>query len=300
MELSAFRAEREATRDFPRYSEARGVLRLSVMRLLAPALLLGLTLAPPAHAEERLEEPAAPVRAAPPVPRTFLFLDEPRVPAPLQVTTLSRITAASGGEGFTRPFAATTAAPGIATELGGELGVLPGVSLAATGVLGEASSGAAGARAGAVGVLAGARVSLLPAAWSTHAVVSGGYLRELSSSSGAWGRVAASQDIGRLRLASMAHAEHVFAARRDGVDLMLSAGANVRLVDTLRLGAEYVAQDIEGAFDAAEVEGMRHFACGTVSVALLGERLTLGAGPALGLSPNAPRVLGRAQVGWSF
>ena len=45
---------------------------------------------------------------------------------------------------------------------------------------------------------------------------------------------------------------------------------------------------------------MRHFACATASVALLGDRLTLGAGPALGLSPNAPRVLGRAQVGWSF
>jgi hypothetical protein len=81
---------------------------------------------------------------------------------------------------------------------------------------------------------------------------------------------------------------------------MLSAGANVRVVDTLRLGAEYVAQDIEGAFDPAEVEGMRHFVGGTASVALLAERLTIGAGPAFGLSPNSPRVLGRATVGWSF
>ncbi len=248
---------------------------------------------------EELTAPARP--AAPPVPRTFLFLDEPRVPAPLQVTALSRVTVASGAAGFTRPFAATTAAPGLTTERGGELGVLPGVSLAASGVLGEAASPSAPATGqGAVGALVGARLSLLPAAWSTRAVVSGGYLRELSSSSGVWGRVAASQDVGRFRLASMAHVEHVLASKRDGIDLMLSAGANVRVADGLRVGAEYVAQDLEGAIDGAEVEGMRHFACGTVTLALLGERLTLGIGPAIGLSPNSPRALGRAQAGWSF
>jgi hypothetical protein len=264
----------------------------SSMRTAALAFAL-LFVAPLAHAQESTTASGA---AAAPVPRTLLYVDEPRVPAPLQVATLSRVTVASGGAGFTRPFAANTASPGLATELGGEMGVLPGLSLAASGVMGESPS-----HAGAVGALVGARLSVLPSAWtSTHAVVSAGYLRELSSSSGAWARVAASQDFGRLRLASMVHAEHIFAAQRDGVDVMVSAGANVRVADTLRLGAEYVAQDIEGAFDAEEVEGMRHFACGTASVALLQERLTLGVGPAFGLSPNAPRVLGRAQVGWSF
>lgn len=245
----------------------------------------------------RAEELGAPARAeAPPVERTWLYLDEPRVPAPLQVATLSRLTLANGGGSFTRPFAANTAAPGLASELGGEIGVLPNVSIAASGVLGESPS-----RAGAVGALIGARVSILPSAWtSTHVVVSGGYLRELTSASGVWGRITASQDVGRVRFASMAHAEHVLAANRDAIDLMVSAGANVRIVDTLRLGAEYVAQDLEGAFDPEEVEGMRHFAAGTATVALLRERLTLGAGPAFGLSPNAPRVLGRAQIGWSF
>jgi hypothetical protein len=112
--------------------------------------------------------------------------------------------------------------------------------------------------------------------------------------------VTASQDFGRLRVASMVHGEHVFAGKRDGVDMMLMAGANVRVVDVLRVGAEYVAQDIEAAIDPAEAEGMRHFLGGTASVALINERLTIGAGPALGLSPNAPRLLGRAQVAWSF
>jgi len=246
-----------------------------------------------ARAQESTTVPSA---EAAPVQRTLLYVDEARVPAPMQVATLSRVTVASGGAGFTRPFAANTASPGLSTELGGEIGLLPRLSLVASGVLGESPT-----HAGAVGALAGARLSILPSAWtSTHAVVSAGYLRELSSASGAWARVTASQDFGRLRVASMVHAEHVFAAKRDGVDVMVSAGANVRVVDTLRLGAEYVAQDIEGAFDAEEVEGMRHFACGTATIALLRERLTLGVGPAFGLSPNAPRVLGRAQVGWSF
>ena len=79
------------------------------------------------------------------------------------------------------------------------------------------------------------------------------------------------------------------------------AGANVRVADALRLGAEYVAQDIEAAIDPLEAEGgMRHFIGPTTSLALAGERLTIGAGPAFGLSPNAPRLLGRAAVSWSF
>lgn len=239
----------------------------------------------------------AATRVDAPVERTWLYLDEPRVPAPLQVTALTRATVASGGASFTRPFAANTAAPGISSEVGGEIGLFPRVSLAASGVLGESSTGA-----GAVGALAGMRVSVLPTSWmDTHAVVSGGYLRELGGASGAWARVSVSQDFGRLRIASTVHGERVFARGRDDVDMMLMAGANVRVADTLRLGAEYVAQDIEAAIDPEEAEGgMRHFIGPTTSLALVNERLTIGAGPAFGISPNAPRVLGRAAVSWSF
>lgn len=67
----------------------------------------------------------------------------------------------------------------------------------------------------------------------------------------------------------------------------------------LRLGAEYVVQDLEGAWEPDEAEGgIRHFVGATVGVHL--GRAQLGAGPAFGLSPNSPRYLGRLAASYSF
>jgi hypothetical protein len=96
------------------------------------------------------------------------------------------------------------------------------------------------------------------------------------------------------------HGERVFAPGRDSIDVMVMAGANYRVAGPVRLGVEYVAQDLEGAADPGETEGMRHFVGPTTSIELLGKRLSLTAGPALGLSPNSPRIVGRAGLAYAF
>jgi hypothetical protein len=226
--------------------------------------------------------------------RTWLYVEEPQLPAPLHAVVGSRITYTTGGA----PFAADLTAPGTLMEAGGELGLLPGLSVSASGVT-SGSTTSSGAQTGA---LAGARLSLLPRTFqTTRAVASAGYIRELTGANGAWARLAVSQDFGLMRLATTVHGQHVYAARHDAVDMMAMVGANVRVTSFLRAGAEYVAQDLEASFDPEEAEGgTRHFLGPSASFALLDEKLTIAGGPAFGLSAISPRVLGRVAVAYSF
>lgn len=232
-----------------------------------------------------------------PVERTWLYGDTATVTAPGQAVAISRLTYTSTGASVTRPFASSLATPGAMLEAGGEVGLLPRLSLAASGLTGEAGN----AGFTAVGATAGLRLALLPLSWRyTHAVVSGGYLRELTGNSGAWGRFTLSQDVGRARFAGTLHGEHVFAHGRDGVDVMVVAGANYQVYGPMRLGVEYVGQDLEESLGDAAEGGARHFVGPTASVVAMGDRLSIVGGPSVGLSYGSPRVLGRLGLAYSF
>jgi hypothetical protein len=270
-----------------------------IRRALSVLLPVSLLTAGGARADPplALDGPPPTLRSEAPPEHTWLFQDEPQIASPLQAVAASRITYTSTGSSPTRPFASNLATPGAMLELGGEVGVLPGISLQATGVVGE--SGQVGATA--AGAVAGLRWAVLPAEWrATHLVLSAGYLRELSGGDGAWARATLAQDIGRTRVAATVHAEHVFAAGRDGVDAMVIAGAHYRVAGPLRLGAEYVGQDLEEAFADASEGGVRHFVGPTASLELLQGRLAIVGGPAVGLSYRSPQALGRVGVAWAF
>jgi hypothetical protein len=179
-------------------------------------------------------------------------------------------------------------------ELGGELGLLPHLSLEAFAVSGEGGQALWGA-------VAGARVSILPeVSKTTGAVVSAGFLRELSGANGAWARAAFSLDLDRVRVGSTVHFERVFAPGRDALDFMAMAGANVKLVRELRAGVEYVGEDLEESISPEAEGGVRHFAGPTASIVLLDERVTVTGGPALGLSSLSPRAVGRLTLAFVF
>jgi hypothetical protein len=213
------------------------------------------------------------------------------------VTAYSRATYTGNGGSPTRPFGADLAHPGGVFEMGAEVGLTNWLSIAATGY----GATFAPTDNGSLGTLAGVRVAPLDPAGSTHLVMSGGFLRELGGGSGAWGRVSLAQDIGRARIGTTVHGEHVFRSGRDDLDVMVMAGASYAVAGPLRLGAEYVAQDVEGAVDAVEAEGgMRHFIGPTAQVELLQRRLSIVGGPAIGLSRGSPPVLGRLGIGYNF
>jgi hypothetical protein len=197
----------------------------------------------------------------------------------------------------TRPFGANLSRPGGLVEAGAEVGLLPKLSLSASGFGGGDTFG--------FGALAGLRFEPLHGTSigkTTHAVLSGGYLHELNGGDGAWLRFSFAQDIQRLRLGATFHGEHVFAGGRDAVDMLVMAGATYRVVGPVRAGVEYVAQDLEAAAmnnDDSE-GGVRQFLGPQVGLELLQNRLSLGAGPAFGLGPNSPRVTGRLAVAYEY
>lgn len=254
------------------------------------------------------------------IDRTWLYADDARVATPLAVTGMTNVSYTSVGS---RPgsgaspynaFASNLAQPGGLVSAGGEVGLFPRVSVMALGQMAMGGE-AAGLSPGAI---AGVRVQLLPSAWThTHLVASFGYLREAWSGpvftdtgtwvpgsahggNGAWVQAAFVKDIQRLRLATTVHGEHVFSNGRDGVDVMVQAGASYRVAGRFRAGVEYVGQDLEETSSPSAEGGARHFVGPVASLQLLGDRLTIVAGPSVGLSAYSPSVLGRLALAYGF
>jgi len=136
---------------------------------------------------------------------------------------------------------------------------------------------------------------------STTSTLSGGYLRELGGDNGFWARASVAGDIGRMRLIFNALGSKVLNPARDDIDVVLTAGASYAVMPKLlRVGVEYVVQDLEGAWEPDEADGgIRHF-LGAVASLELARRVRLSAGPALGLSQGSPSVLGRLTATYAF
>jgi len=272
-----------------------------------------------AEAPASADRPHTEEAAARPIDKTWLYLDDARVADPGAVIAMASVaytSVASNPDPTSEPyraFAANTAQAGGLTALGAEVGVLPRISFEALGQVQLRGDGP-GVNPGA---LAGARFDLSPPSWrAVHLVASGGYLRETSSTpaadehaspsaapggaDGAWASLAVAWDLERLRFGVTTLGEHVFAAGRDGVDIMVQAGVSYRVASWLRAGAEWVGQDLEESLSGAAEGGARHFVGPTAAVRLLHDRLTIVAGPSLGLSTGSPTVLGRLAVAYGF
>ncbi len=261
------------------------------------------------------------------IDRTWLYADDARVATPLSVVASSSVSYTNVGSSPSRiaspypntynGFAANTAQPGGMVAVGGEVGLLSRLSVMAIGQLGL--GGVDGVPNPSAGALAGLRLRLSPSDWqNVHVAISAGYLREAWSGpvydddngkwlpgspagdNGAWIQAAFSADIQRLRLAMTIHGEHVFWAGRDPLDVMADVGASYRLADPLRLGIEYVGQDLEESLTPGAEGGARHFVGPVASLQLFGQRMSVVAGPAVGLSSMSPSFVGRIALSYGF
>ena len=267
------------------------------------------------------------------IDRTWLYVDDARIAAPMTLLATSnfsytnipnspsRVAApvpnCSGSCNTYDTLGVNTGLPGGMIGIGGELGLLPRVSLMAIAQIGL--GGPDSVPTPAVGGMAGVRVQLLPSSFEhLHLVVSGGYLREAwqgpiydddnntwkpgnpNGDNGAWLQGAIAGDIGHLRLAGTLHAEHIFAEGRDPLDVMVQAGASYEILWHFRAGVEYVGQDLEESFSPGAEGGARHFAGPIASLQLLEDRLSIVAGPSFGLTDRSPQVLGRLAGSYSF
>jgi hypothetical protein len=267
------------------------------------------------------------------IDRTWLYVDDARVAAPLVVIATSNVTYTSVGNNPSRlvnpfpgcsapcnqynSFAGNTATPGGMIAVGGEVGLLDRISVMAIAQIGL--GGSDNTPSPSAGALAGLRFRVLPSEWqNTHLALSVGYLREAwqgpaydddtrlwhggspNGDNGAWIQAAFSGDIQRLRLAATVHGEHVFSEGRDPLDIMVQAGASYRVIGDFRAGIEYVGQDLEETFSPGAEGGSRHFLGPIASLQLFDDRLTMVAGPSVGLTVKSPDVLGRFALAYAF
>jgi hypothetical protein len=262
---------------------------------------------------DRAEE--APLRESADVQRPWLYIDDATIPAPWRVVGQLGETFSDNDRSVSRPFASGYEGPGAKANVTVQLGLPYHFALDVTGVLGMFGAGDSGACSptavgsgnGATvgcsgmgfGMMAGARWAPFDGAkhgW--RLAIGGGYLMDLDQSNGVYGRVTGTYETGRLRLAVMVHAEHVWRLGSDPVDLMGMVGASVRILPQFRLGLEYVAQDIEEAFaddddddgpmaviPGAAEGGTHQFVGLTGSIELLRRRMFINFGPVLAFRP---------------
>jgi hypothetical protein len=224
----------------------------------------------------------------------FVFTVDPSTPFGGELGLEYLVQGTSGVEA-TRPLAANLGAQGMVHGLMVRYGATGWLAPFATG-LGSQPVDGEGAQVEGTGQ-AGVQFQLTNPGASFRAGLQTAFLREFGGTLGTFGRVVASYDIDRLRLAGNAHFEKVFADGRDGVDILAFAGASVRTTEALRLGAEYVGQDLEDAIEDEEAEGgARHFAAAVASLELAQGAFWVTGGPAFGLNKQSPAVMGRVTL----
>src|SRR5262249_36114332 len=103
-------------------------------------------------------------------------------------------------------------------------------------------------------------------------------LRDLAANHAAAIALRATRDVGRVRLSFAERIDHTFIPGRDSVDIYTSFGASVRVSGNVRLGVEYVAQELEDLFDDDTDGGLRQLVAADTQLTLRGGWL-LSLGP---------------------
>jgi hypothetical protein len=155
---------------------------------------------------------------------------------------------------------------------------------------------------GIAGARVDARVLLVrPSARAPVAVsIGGGYEADAQLQRAATTSLDVAASFGRLSLTIDARAAHYFHPGRDPIDLSVTAGAMVRATRVLRVGIEYVGEDLEGLFagDDDNAPGGRHYVGPTAALLLLRGHLRVSATGGALLTPGRQGPLVRAALAW--
>jgi hypothetical protein len=112
--------------------------------------------------------------------------------------------------------------------------------------------------------------------------------------------VAVSAAWGRLQVTANVRGAHYFHGGRDPLDVQVTLGAAVRATPFLRVGLEYVGDELESDDEDLEARGGRHYLGPTVGFDLADGRLQLTAGAGPIVTAAATSGLGRAAVAYRF
>jgi hypothetical protein len=226
----------------------------------------------------------------------FAFMDDPSLPGAKHAAIGYAIGVGSSA-GALRPVQATPNGTALVHALGVDIGIVPRVSLFTDAYLEQPISGSS-ITTGAVAV--GGRVLLTrPSSTRLRVVVKTAFLRDFAGGLGGFVQATGSYDLGRFRLAATAHVEKIFAPGRDAIDLVAVVGASVRVAAPLRLGVEYIAQDLEELGGDGAEAGMRGFVGPDLALTFLRNRLLVAAGTAVETARH-PSVVGRGTLTYLY
>lgn len=124
----------------------------------------------------------------------------------------------------------------------------------------------------------------------TDVSVGPGFRHEYSGTNVLLGRIIVGRRFATWEIYGNMLLEKPFAADRDDIDLVLTAGWSYSISSTIRLGIEAVGQDLEGFWDENEAEGGATLFVGpTFAATIPGSSWTfmLGAGPILRATRNS-------------
>lgn len=267
------------------------------MRTLGPILLCLCALAAPAGAVEDSTTSTEVTRA--PVEQPFSYLVDTHGPAARQVLA-GYALAFSSSAGAIRPIPGNFDNEGVVHQLALEVGVLDQLRVFAQTLIAESIGSATDVNA--VAVQLGARAILTPMRWHVfRLMLAGSFLREFGADLGVFGELTATVDLGRVRLAAAMHVEHIFAPDRDPIDTYAVMGVSVRVHPLVRVGAEFIGQDLEAlADDDADAEGGARFYAGPdVALSLRKNHLLLTGGAAVEMA-SVPGILARAALTYVY
>ena len=232
--------------------------------------------------------------------RPFSFLTDPSTPS-AGVATMAYAFGIGSGVSADRPIPVNLATSNGSHSISLGYGMTDRLAPFASATLAENTTGAAGVAGVAATVSAGLSYQFTrPGAPLSFTVSGAGVHEGVSSASGLSTVAAASLDQGALRVAANVRADKIFAANRDSVDVITMVGASYRVATVLRVGAEYVGQDLEEMFGDNAEGGARHAAGPSVALDLDGGRYQLALASAFGLTARSPRALIRAALAVNF
>jgi hypothetical protein len=226
------------------------------------------------------------------VDQPFAWMVDPSTPEEGRASVAYRLGVASGVDAE-RPLPAAVSAGGTSHQIEMSYGLSDRIAPFAVATLHDG---------GAASATMGMKLQLTQPSAAFRVTLAAGGLREgLSGDLGAMGRAALAYDTGGLRLAGNFHVEKIFAANRDRFDIITTFGTSYRLASFLRVGAEYVGQDLEDAFgDDVTEGGAKHVVGPSLALDLGGGRYQMNAGVGAGIGPHSPGLLFRAGFSTAF
>jgi len=229
--------------------------------------------------------------------RPFVFLTDPSTPS-ARVLTMGYQFGLGSGISADRPLPVNMATANGSHTVGLSYGITSRLAPFSNVTFAEATPGSGKF---STNVQGGIEYQFTrPSAPLRFSLIAAGVHEGASGANGFSALFAASYDVGALKFGGNVRADKMFAEDRDEVDLFALVGVSYRVTDAIRLGAEYVGQDLEDAFTEDAEGGARHAIGPTVAFDLEGGRYQITVGSGFGLTSKSPTALVRAGLAMNF